>query len=97
MAQELGLFVEIYPKLLQIWGNYLLNSGYINYFKIIDELIPPEYSRGGEILNIRNFSVSEKLISKSIKFMSIGENKFKIYLGNKIYEGQVGKQLNFIG
>jgi len=97
VAQELGLFVEISPKLLPIWGNYLLNSGYINYFKIIDELIPPEYSRGGEILNIRNFSVSEKLISKSIKFMSLGENKFKIYLGNKIYEGQVGKQLNFIG
>lgn len=97
VAQELGLLIKIFPKKLPIWGDYLQRKGYIEYFKKIDELIPPEYSRGGEILNIKNLSVSDKFISKRFKLLSLGENKFRIYLGNEIYEGQVGKKLNFIG
>ena len=96
VAQELELFVKVSPKLLPIWGNYLQSNGYIKYFKKIDELVPSEYVRGGEFLNIRNFSVPEKFISKKIKFLSLGDNKFKVYLGKEIYEGQVGKQLNFV-
>ena len=57
VAQELELFVKVSPKLLPIWGNYLQSNGYIKYFKKIDELVPSEYVRGGEFLNIRNFSV----------------------------------------
>jgi tyrosine-protein kinase Etk/Wzc len=96
VAQELGLFVKVSPKLLPIWGNYLQSNGYIKYFKKIDDLVPSEYVRDGEFLNIKNFSVPENFISKRIKFLSLGDNKFKVYLGKEIYEGQVGKQLNFV-
>ena len=96
VAQELGLFVKVSPKLIPIWGNYLQSNSYVKYFEKIDELVPSEYVRGGEFLNIRNFSVPEKFMSKKIKFLSLGDNKFKIYLGKETYEGHVGKQLNFV-